>query len=60
MLKQDENTLGQKFQQRYFACEVFSSYEKEISISKLGFKIVKSQLSIQSLHIYWLNFAKEL
>ena len=60
MLKQDENTLEQKFQQRYFACEVYSSYEKEISISKLGFESVKSQLTNRSLHIYWLNFAKEL
>jgi len=60
VLKQDENTLGQKFQQRYFACEVFSSYEKEISISKLGVKSVESQLTNQSLHIYWLNFGKEV
>ena len=59
MLKQDENTLGQKFQQRYFACEVFSSYEKEILSCKLGFESVKSQLTNRSLHIYWLNFAKE-
>ena len=60
MLKQDENTLEQKFQQRYFDCEVYSSYKKEISISKLGFKSVKSQLTNQSLHINWLNFSKEL
>ena len=52
MLKQDENALEQKFQQRYFACEVYSLYEKEISISKLGFESVKSQLTNQSLHIF--------
>ena len=60
MLKQDENTLVQKFQQRYFACEVFSLYEKEISISKLGVKSVTSQLTNRSLRMYWLKFAKEL
>ena len=57
-LKQDENTLEQKIKQRYFACEVYSWYKKEISISKLGFESVKSQLTNRSLHIYWLNIAK--
>ena len=60
MVKQDENTLDQKIQQRYFACEVYSWYEKKISNSKQGFENVKSKPNIQSLHIYWLNFAKEL
>ena len=60
MLKRDENTLSQKFQQRCFACEVYFLYEKEISISKLGFESVKSQLTYRNLHMYWLNFAKEL
>ena len=60
MLKQGEVTLRQKFQQRYFACEVFPLYKKENSISRLGFESVKSQLTNHSLRIYWLNFAMEL